>query len=495
MYDRVATAVYNLSPVWVQNILCTLAGRRYLARRYGGEFSRWAAFYARARLWSESRLYDYQREQLAQLIRHCFETVPYYTKVWKQAGLCPDDFRDVPDLAKFPCTTKEDLFAASDSMISTSVAGHKLLKFMTGGSTGMPLPLYHTPAEIQQHFAAFWDRMRPGVKLGDRYATFQGKEVVPSQQKRPPYWRENRAANQRLYSMGHLSPEKLHTYAGSLLNEPFVYYQGYASFLLVVAEFMAENGLTPATPPEAVFTTSEQLTAETRKLFEETWRTKVWDEYCQGEHCALIQECEHGNRHAQMDYGVVEYEPIGFEGDQLLAELICTGLIPRAVPRIRYRVGDRVLIKRGFECPCGRPGPVITAIRGRTSECIITPDGRKYPHISLIVDLLRNVRRTQVVQERPDEIIVRVVPFPQFTATDEEHVARSFAERIGGGIGVTVQCVTDLERLPNGKVLSIISRIPGHLDPNRQSRQVNESPKISVQSASDGSSADGHTAR
>lgn len=119
------------------------------------------------------------------------------------------------------------------------------------------------------------------------------------------------------------------------------------------------------------------------------------------------------------------------------------------------------LIEESGVCPCGAPGPVIKAIRGRVSEVILTPDGRKYPHISLIVDLLRNVRRVQVVQESPDEITVRVVRFPQYSEADEKHLVHCFQDRIGGGIRVEVKHVQELERLPNGKILSIISRIGG----------------------------------
>jgi phenylacetate-CoA ligase len=443
-------------------MLCTLAGRQYLRLRHGEQFKKWAAFYAESRRWSESQLREYQREQIKQLISYCFNSVPYYAETWSQIGLSPEAFKDLEDIRKFPYTTKENLFRATERMIATNVNRKKLVKNMTGGSTGMPLPCYYTVDELQQHYAIFWDRMRPGVKLGDYYATFQGKEVVPSSQKTPPYWRENRSTNQRLYSMRHLSEEKLDAYVESLINTPFVYYQGYVSIMTVVAEFMSVRGLRLKTPPKAIFTTSEQLTFLTRKLFEETWQTRVWDEYCQGEHCALIQECEHGNHHAQMDYGLIEYEPIAHEGRLLLAEIICTGFIPRAAPLIRYRVGDRVLIDECLVCECGKPGPVIKAIRGRTSDNIITPDGRKYPHISLIVDLLRNVRRVQVVQDKPEEIVVRIVPFPEYNSKDEEHLIHCFQERIGGGVEVRTKHVKALERLPNGKVPSIINRIEGY---------------------------------
>jgi len=461
MINRVTMAVYNHSPVWVQNAMCTMAGRRYEPMRFGGCFEEWARFYAESAHWTEAELMEYQRQQLSELVRHCYETVPYYRRLWESKNLRPEDIRDLDDLAKLPCTTKEDVFANHLEMLSAGIDRRKLFQGMTGGSTGMPLVRYFTHGELQRHYAIFWDRMRPGVRRGDRYATFQGKEVVPAHQSKPPYWRENRAANQRLYSMRHLSPEKLAHYAQSLVDDDFVYYQGYVSIMTVVAEYMQDAGIRLPRPPKAVFTTSEQLTRAARELFEKAWDTTVWDEYCQGERCALIRQCAHGNHHSQMDYGIIEYEPIGREGDALLAEIICTGFIPRVAPLIRYRVGDRVLLAEGEQCPCGAPGPVIKAIRGRTGDYILTPDGRKYPHVSLIVDMLRNVRRTQVVQERPGEITVRIVPFPQFTDRDQDHLVRCFKERIGGDIGIRVEKVRELERKANGKVLSIINRISG----------------------------------
>ncbi len=461
MSSRLAQVVYDGSPVWAQNLMCTWAGLRLQRLRYGGEYARWAKFYDRTEAWSEAELRAYQREQLTALIGSCFNSVPFYAERWRSAGLSPPDFHDLEDLAKFPATTKDDVYDAGDRMISTAIERRRLVKITTGGTTGTPLELYKLPEEVQRAYAFFWQRMRPGVRRGDYYATFQGKEIVPQRQMSPPYWRENRAAHQRLYSMRHLSWAKLQAYAQSLVETPFVYYQGYAQFMVVIAEYMADRGLTPSTPPRAVFSTSDQLTVAARTLMERTWQTRVWDDYGQAEFASVIKECEERNRHAQMDYGVVEYEPQGREDGLLVAEIVCTGFISRAQPLIRYRVGDQVLIDEGAVCPCGRPGPVLRAIRGRTSEFIVTPDGRRYPTITHFVNLLRNVRRTQVVQERPEEIIVRVVTTSEFSSDDERLVERRFQERIGGGIQVRVERVQELERMPNGKVLNIINRMAG----------------------------------
>lgn len=455
-------ALYDHAPVWVQNELCTMWGRRLERERYGPAFARFAAGWAERRGWDEARLRAYQRDRLATLLAHAYARVPYYAARWKAAGVAPGDFHELADLARFPDTTKDDVFDAGDRMVSTAVDPKSLVVLTTGGTTGQPLRLWRQREELQDHYAAFWDRMRPGIRRGERYAAFQGKEVVPATQKGPPFWRDNRAANQRLYSMRHLSPARVESYARDLAATSFAYYQGYANFMAVIAEYMAERGITPRVPPRAVFSTSDQLSAATRKLFAETWRTRVYDDYGQAECASLIGECEHGNKHEHLDYAYTEFLPVGEEGGLQVAEMVCTGFLTATMPLVRYRVGDHVLVAPGERCPCGRPGPVIKAIRGRTSEFIVTPDGRRYPTVTHFVDLLRNVRRSQVVQEREGEIVVRVLPLPAFSDADAKHAAELFADRIGGGIRVRIEKVAELERMPNGKVLNIINRLPGY---------------------------------
>lgn len=455
-------ALYDRAPVWVQNELCTAWGRRLERERYGPGYERFAAGWSERTAWDEDRLRAWQRERLAGLLAHAYAHVPHYRERWHAAGVAPPDFRDLADLARFPDTSKDEVFDAGERMVDERADRASLVVLTTGGTTGQPLKLWRTREELQSHYAAFWTRLRPGIRRGERYAAFQGKEVVPATQKGPPYWRDNRAAHQRLYSMRHLAPAKLEHYARDLAATPFAYYQGYANFMAVIAEYMADRGIVPRTPPRAVFSTSDQLSAYARRLFETAWKTKVYDDYGQAECASLLSECAHGNRHEHLDYAYTEFLPVGEEDGLQLAEMVCTGFVTPTMPLVRYRVGDHVLIAPGETCPCGRPGPVIKAIRGRTSEFIVTPDGRRYPTVTHFVDLLRNVRRSQVVQEREGEITVRVLPLPAFSAADARHAEELFTARIGGGIRVRIEPVAELERMPNGKVLNIINRLPGY---------------------------------
>ena len=52
-----------------------------------------------------------QRSRMAWSLRHAYDNVPHYRGAFDAAGVHPDDFRELSDLAKFPLTTKQDLRA------------------------------------------------------------------------------------------------------------------------------------------------------------------------------------------------------------------------------------------------------------------------------------------------------------------------------------------------------------------------------------------------
>ena len=50
-----------------------------------------------------------QTQRLKWTLKHAYENVPMYRRKFDAAGVHPDDFRELNDLQKFPCTTKQDL--------------------------------------------------------------------------------------------------------------------------------------------------------------------------------------------------------------------------------------------------------------------------------------------------------------------------------------------------------------------------------------------------
>ncbi len=63
----------------------------------------------RYELASTDDLRAWQRDRLAWSLRHAYDNVPHYRAEFDAAGVHPDDFKTLSDLAKFPFTAKADL--------------------------------------------------------------------------------------------------------------------------------------------------------------------------------------------------------------------------------------------------------------------------------------------------------------------------------------------------------------------------------------------------
>lgn len=89
-----------------------------------------------------------QRERLAWTLRHAYDNVPHYRAKFDAAGVRPDSFNDLPDLAKFPFTIKADLrdnypfgmFAVPETDIARIHA--------SSGTTGKPTVVGYTKRDI-----------------------------------------------------------------------------------------------------------------------------------------------------------------------------------------------------------------------------------------------------------------------------------------------------------------------------------------------------------
>ncbi|MGG5809398.1 phenylacetate--CoA ligase PaaK [Falsiroseomonas sp. CW058] len=90
-----------------------------------------------------------QHERLAATLRHAYANVPHYRRAFDAAGVTPDDFRDLPDIARFPFTTKADLrdnypfgmFAVPMEEVARIHA--------SSGTTGKPTVVGYTKSDIE----------------------------------------------------------------------------------------------------------------------------------------------------------------------------------------------------------------------------------------------------------------------------------------------------------------------------------------------------------
>jgi phenylacetate-CoA ligase len=89
-----------------------------------------------------------QRERLAWTLRHAYENVPHYRQAFQAAGVTPADFRDLPDLARFPFTTKADLRANYPFGMFAVPREQVVRVHASSGTTGKPTVVGYTKEDI-----------------------------------------------------------------------------------------------------------------------------------------------------------------------------------------------------------------------------------------------------------------------------------------------------------------------------------------------------------
>lgn len=68
-------------------------------------------------------------------------------------------------------------------------------------------------------------------------------------------------------------------------------------------------------------------------------------------------------------------------------------------------------------------------------------------------------RESQIVQERRDHIVVKIVPSAEFTHSQQDNLVAALQERVGEGITINVQIVDDIPRERSGKYRWVISKV------------------------------------
>lgn len=400
-----------------------------------------------------------QLEEARSLALHAARRVPYYRELFGRLGVDPLTWRSLDDLHALPELSRDDVIEAGASLLAE---GGPWLRFKgsTSGTTGRAMLGWRDRASIavEQAFVerqAAWAGYRPG----ERRAWLRGDPVVPAHQSDGPLWRLNRAENMLMLSSYHLSPGNGAAYIEALERFDPVLLQAYPSSISYLARWLEEHDrVYRGTALRGIVTSSETLSPADRQVITERFGCRVFDWYGAFERVAAIGTCEHGNYHVLEDYGCVEFEPNG-DGT---ANLIGTGFGNRSMPLIRYRADDVVVpADPGYRCPCGRSFRVVERVLGRVDDVIRTPDGRHVVMLDWIFAGLFGLMEAQVVQEKLDEVRIRIVAGGEFGFADEQALLARALERLGPRVRIRIERVAQIERTRNGKFRQIISRLSG----------------------------------
>ncbi len=454
--------IYLKSPIAVQNLFCTLHGLREYPIRYKGKFEIILKWLKESQWWSEDQLIEYQKNKLHNILKIAYDQIPFYKKRFSDAGLKPEDIKSIEDFKKFPLLTKEDVFAAGESIINPKYKKPKLVAGHTSGTTGSALHLFYTKECVQFQWAVWLrHRARFGIKLGDRRASFGGRLIAPFQQEIPPFWRENRVFNQTVFSQYHMKPELIGTYIDRLNQEPYDYYDAYPSTIYLLASFLEDSGRQLKYRPRAVFTSSETLLEHQKRLITKHIG-KPSEVYGCGEYCGAASQCEEGYYHVDAEFGLIEIIPlqdVEQKEGEVVGKVVMTGFANPAMPFIRYDVGDVVTYLPNFKCSCGRASIVLKHVDGRLESYLITGDGRKIGRLDHIFKDMLWVKESQFIQNRHGEVVIKLIPRREYSQKDIAFLLSECEVRMGKEMKINLEFVESIPRSSSGKFRAVISNI------------------------------------
>jgi phenylacetate-CoA ligase len=412
-------------------------------------------------------LLDFRVRKLKSVVRHAYESVPYYHSLFVSAGLKPEDIQTPADLHAIPITSSRDFRALSLSQtVSKAAKPEWLVRRATSGSSGTPFVIRRTAAEDhllnQFRLRAFRSF---GLKLTDRLAHVR---LVSSSHKRESLAGHVRQklGLYREYPVDCLQPAPAITRQLADLDPDVV--KGYPSVLTHVSSHLLQSP-EPNFRPRFIIAGGETLTDFRRSQIQRGFSRPVFDIYGSHEFNLLAWQCScTGDYHICEDNVILEVLKDGrpaSPGER--GEVVATGLHSYSMPFIRYRMGD-IVMQGAHSCPCGAPFATLRAIEGRMHDYFRMPDGTFIHPDKIVVPIMEAEAswfdRYCLLQVHTNEIILYIQPSRKPAPEQLAHIKTIARNQLPAEVRFDVELVDKLEPEAGGKFRFCRSLVESHLD-------------------------------
>jgi len=408
----------------------------------------------------ESQLEEPERQalilsRLRDIVKCAWDNSPYYREKYRDVGLSDGIINSFAEFELLPPLEKSEIREHGDLILNQNFPKRLLKESSTGGSTGIPVKVFHDRS-IPLDTVGWYVLRQFGGDISDNAAFLE--RYNPHRQKFPVnklMWLPTRRC---FLDVSNITNERWHDFYRRCRGISPVYIQGYVGAVEEFAEFLSRNSLSLPSL-RFVWTTAAPLTDASRLRMELIFKCPVYSQYGCCECYWLASEC----RQKQMHYfDTIRHFEILDENNRPLpdgetGDLAITDLLNHAFPLIRYRNGDR-LKKLPGNCSCGSRLPLLGKINGRTTDIIRLPGGGCVPgdFLTTIFDHAPEaVNRLQVVQHKDHSITIRYVP----ASTGSEAAVAEVCAGLGkqfGGIKVSAEAVDEIPS-DRGKIRFVVS--------------------------------------
>ncbi|MDR1960235.1 MAG: hypothetical protein LBQ54_14540 [Planctomycetaceae bacterium] len=406
-----------------------------------------------------------QTAKMREIVTHAYRTCPFWRERFDSCSIKPSDIHQLEDLRQLPLLTKTDLRTRLDDMISTDYSDRsRLTRHETSGSTGVSVEVFSDEESDQfKRGAVLRSDEWTGWKLGERRALIWGN----------PQIRTNWKGKIRRFLLDRdyvyldtlkMDEAAMSQFADALVAAPPSMLFGHAHSLYLFAGYIQAKRPNVKIRPHGILSTCMVLHDYERNLLEEVFQCRVVNRYGCEEVSLIACDCEkQEGLHVNTDALFVEL--MDFQGNPCPPEqpgrILVTDLCNRAMPMIRYEVGDTA-VWAGKPCSCGRTLPLFSQIEGRVADYVMTNKGEYISGISLTENfacMVDGIAQLQIVQEEIDRFTFNIVKAPDFGESTLTRLTELVRKRFGNA--AVYQCVF-MDKIPqekNGKYRFCISKV------------------------------------
>ncbi|MHB0947372.1 MAG: phenylacetate--CoA ligase family protein [Sedimentisphaerales bacterium] len=321
-----------------------------------------------------------QLERLQQITAYVYSANPFYKKHFDSAGFKPGDIKTLEDIEKLPCISKE-IFRVNYPLGLCCVDVRQLAEMhMSSGSTGTPVVMPYTIADIQQWgdcmarcYYMAGAAKGDSVQITPSFGLFNGGFGM---------YHGARAAGLFIIPAGAGNTQRQIKLAKDFKTKILT---GVVSYGIRIMEVLAEQKEELPDLKIGIFG-AEIFTDPMKKKIEAGLGIETFDIYGMTETGGvgtLGMDCSaHNGIHVWEDHYYIEVldkqtgKPVE---DGQFGELAVTSLTRQALPVIRFKTGDLTRVVSRQRCDCGRTHIRIAQITGRVDDMLIVKGVNFFP--------------------------------------------------------------------------------------------------------------------
>ncbi|MBU6996346.1 MAG: phenylacetate--CoA ligase family protein [Theionarchaea archaeon] len=402
---------------------------------------------------SPEYLKKWQQKRLKHMIEHAYRNTRFYHQKFREAGIHPHDIQGLSDMQKIPLISKDEVRnQGADSLVAQGYDERNCEVHYTSGSSGKMLRiLYDSENHLYESAIAYRYHLGQGVRPWHRYY------LILHDEKELQDTRKRSILHRTMGVAGDLPDEEKIRLAQDY--NPHVM-GGHLSSLISMGKIMETQQIDSIRPRILIVGGELSLPAH-RRYVERVFGGATYDKYGAFEVKSIAWECRHHTMHMDADSVMVEFlkdgEPVA-PGER--GEVVVTSLWNKAMPFIRYRLGD-IGVPSDKVCECGRTLPAMEIIEGRLDDFIVLPSGAFIPP-GAVVPLFLSVTQVdqfKIVQDKKDSIRVQIRPGQGYTHEIEQGLIQKMKEVLGEPVHIDVEHVESIEQIARGKFRAVISHV------------------------------------